>query len=505
MIVKFVSADRDGAGFHTAVLMDPINATFPPMTLFTATDVQFGSFEFDGTEALLRMCKVAFGARAPKPANDGHGRLHIGRAQLIDWLVENQHSYLGSNGSTKQALPHLNSPASYPSEHTQQAIDWFHQYWLPVGVDSSIYTVNRTLITVRATYLLPAAPISAGCAATAAAPPPQPVPVITTASQAKLLADSTQLVVGDRMTYVRGVVEIIFARPLTMAEEWARDHEWTDWTGASFRGKHEWDYVMSQPAKERALPNGDVFDQGHEGNMLADFRQLFVDRVAAVSGGDELVPTLEEIAAARMYTGPPYVMLNGFMRLVGRVKRRHWRARLAQLEGFTYSSTVYHLINAIRKITQLDALERQQTEVQQQQQHAMLYRGVRGVLPLSFFEPDVQGFITAVDFGFTSTSAQEKVPVSFMSPDQYNVLWMLHCTDGADSAGQLHNGAVLKPLSQFPAEAETLLPPLCMLQVLREGGVADTTGAFRIADKTGVNGKGEVVKYKEIHARPCFV
>jgi hypothetical protein len=61
-------------------------------------------------------------------------------------------------------------------------------------------------------------------------------------------------------------------------------------------------------------------------------------------------------------------------------------------------------------------------------------------------------------------------PISFMTPTQLNVLWVLHASHGADSAGQLHNGAVLQPLSQFPAEAEALLPPLCMLQVLREGG-----------------------------------
>ena len=296
------------------------------------------------------------------------------------------------------------------------------------------------------------------------------------------------------MTYVRGVVEIVFARPLTMAEEWARDHRWTDWEGESFGGRREWDYVWSQPAVEG---RGGIagFDQGHGGWRLADFRQLYVERVAAAGGGVELVPTLEEVAAARLYTGPAYQKVNGFMRLVGQVKERHWRARLAQLRDFTYSSTVHHLMNAIRKLTQIAALEQQQEEAalgggggsggddaQAAVAAATLYRGVRGVLPASFFEPDVQGFVTAVDYGFTSTSAVRAVPIGFMSPDEYNVLWVLHCSSGADSAGQLRNGAVLRPLSQFPSEAETLLPPLCMLQVLREGGEADTTGALRIAD-----------------------
>ena len=54
VVVKFVSAGRDDAGLHTAVLTDSANAIFPPMTLFTATDVHLGSFEFDGTAGLLR-------------------------------------------------------------------------------------------------------------------------------------------------------------------------------------------------------------------------------------------------------------------------------------------------------------------------------------------------------------------------------------------------------------------------------------------------------------------
>ena len=39
------------------------------------------------------------------------------------------------------------------------------------------------------------------------------------------------------MSYVRGTAEIVFARPLTMAEEWARDHTWTDWKQNEFSGQ----------------------------------------------------------------------------------------------------------------------------------------------------------------------------------------------------------------------------------------------------------------------------
>jgi hypothetical protein len=185
---------------------------------------------------------------------------------------------------------------------------------------------------------------------------------------------------------------------------------------------------------------------------------------------------------------------------VGSVSERHWRARFAQQPQFTYSTTVYHLISAIRKITKITALQHACDEGAGRGE-VMLYRGVRGKLPDSFYKPDAQGFITAVDFGFVSTSTDREVPISFMSPDSVNVLWVMHGSHGADSAGQLHNGALLQPLSEFPAEAEALLPPLCMLQVLKD----EATGAFRMQDKEGKNKAGHAVVYKEIHVRPCFV
>ena len=50
----------------------------------------------------------------------------------------------------------------------QGAIDWLHAEMLPPGVQSTIYTVNQTLVTVQATYLLPAAAAVAIDAAAAA-------------------------------------------------------------------------------------------------------------------------------------------------------------------------------------------------------------------------------------------------------------------------------------------------------------------------------------------------
>jgi hypothetical protein len=518
IIVRFLSAARDAVGLHTAVQLNPMLYVFPPMTLFTAVDVQLGVFEYDGTDALLRECRLMFGGLAPAltARAQGQGQPRVGREELIKWVAENAESATGDGTAITTAdvwvlaasvKAELCSEVS--GERRNAAASWFERHMLPPGAESTVYNVRQTLVTVRATYHFP------HTAAKAAATPPAPPSAVTTAAGAahdKLTASSAELAYGDRMTYVRGVSEIVFAPPMAMAAEWLRDHQWTDWTGGAFSGKAEWDYVWSQPAVENRGGVGG-FDQGHDGWRLERFRQLFVDQVEAAGGGEELVPTLEEVAAARLYTGPAYVKLNGFMRLVGGVPERHWRARIAQVQGFTYSSTVLHLINAIRKITQIAAL--QHAGAGADNSTVMLYRGVRGKMPAAFHTPDIQGMITAVDFGFQSTSTDRDVPIGFMAPDQLNVLWVMHGSHGADSAGQLHNGAVLQPLSQFPAEAETLLPPLCMLRVLRVdegegGGGGDARDArprpFRIIpDQQGRNKKGETVMYTEIHVQPCFV
>jgi hypothetical protein len=159
------------------------------MTLFTAVDVQVGAFEFDGTEGLLRVCKEDYGGRAPTAVPGADGRPRVGRAQLIEWLSE-------------QVPPLAQALAGHPAER-QRGIDWFHDEMLPPGVESSIYTVNRTLVTVQATYLLPAAAAAAAAGGGAAVPAPAAAAAAAGGSggpgnagdavHAKLMADSTQL------------------------------------------------------------------------------------------------------------------------------------------------------------------------------------------------------------------------------------------------------------------------------------------------------------------------
>ena len=117
-----------------------------------------------------------------------------------------------------------------------------------------------------------------------------------------------------------------------------------------------------------------------------------------------------------------------------------------------------------------------------------------GKLPDSFFEPDEQGMVTAVDTGMMSTSDKRDTPIHYIKGG-LGVLFVLHCKSGDDATGAQHIGAVLTPLSQYPAETETLFPPLTMLSVMK-----DEAGEFMISDV-----KSGSVMIKEIHVTPSFV
>jgi hypothetical protein len=139
-IVRFVSAARDAVGFHTAVCLDEANCVFPPMTLFTVVDVQLESFEYDGTADLVRTFEYNFGSSpTPVPSTAPGGQLHIERQQALDFFKAK------TGGDT---------------------ISNFHNYFVPPNVESTIYTVHRTLVTVQATFLpLSTTPVAAAVGA----------------------------------------------------------------------------------------------------------------------------------------------------------------------------------------------------------------------------------------------------------------------------------------------------------------------------------------------------
>ena len=153
-------------------------------------------------------------------------------------------------------------------------------------------------------------------------------------------------------------------------------------------------------------------------------------------------------ASARLYIGPAYQPINEFLRSISNVKGK-WRMELVKNAKLTYAATVKNLYFALQKLCV------QQTEP------ITVYRGVRGVLPRSFWHMDKLRKIHAVDFAFMSTSTDINVSLDYMGENGVGVLWEIECQP-EDDVG-FHSAADIAVVSQFPAEREFLFPPLTVM------------------------------------------
>ena len=63
------------------------------------------------------------------------------------------------------------------------------------------------------------------------------------ATASKMLSDAPTLTYADRQTYARGLRELEGPLPLTLAQEWLRDDQWTSFDGKAFSAAREYAYV----------------------------------------------------------------------------------------------------------------------------------------------------------------------------------------------------------------------------------------------------------------------
>ena len=161
----------------------------------------------------------------------------------------------------------------------------------------------------------------------------------------------------------------------------------------------------------------------------------------------------DRVLAVRLYSGPGYQPVNEFLRQVARLSG-DYRRELVQHPGLTLGATVLHLVSAIRKLSAVATDE---------EARAPLWRGVRGTLPVDFWQPDATGIVCAVDMAFMSTSRNKQTPIEYMGEGE-NVLWALRPSRESDTG--FHCGADISMLSQFAHEQEVLYPPATMLEVV---------------------------------------
>lgn len=151
-------------------------------------------------------------------------------------------------------------------------------------------------------------------------------------------------------------------------------------------------------------------------------------------------------------TGPAYQPINNYLRQLASLSGS-FQSELARHPRLTFAATVLHISDAIRKIAAVATAD----EVTEP-----LFRGVRGVLPKGFFDPDATGLVCATDTAFMSTSRRRYAPIMYMDGGD-NVLWKLRSSQESDSG--FHSGADVSMLSQYAAEEETLFPPYTRLDV----------------------------------------
>ena len=155
---------------------------------------------------------------------------------------------------------------------------------------------------------------------------------------------------------------------------------------------------------------------------------------------------VEEIMAARLYTGPMYMLYNAALRKAPRLVYE-------KLQGNSYETTIFCIISCITKLAKKSEIPPQR----------LLYRGLGGMtLPMDFWTTNKDGYRGAVEPGLMSTTADISVAL------QYSGKGGNKGTVFEIAAGRVDLGADLKWLSQYPGESEYLFPPLTCLEVVGE-------------------------------------
>ena len=324
----------------------------------------------------------------------------------------------------------------------------------------------------------------------------------------------------ERSAYTRGIDDISTGLDHSLEHEWnGRKLSWVHWTGRTTTTQEEWAYVMGAACTNfnfagRDEENGGVsldgFMQrvngmlaaqwGHEGSVVNEPlrpRQHIPSRTAARPSGwgsfhaiseamngaldEDRLLTREEVIAVRLYTGPGFAPLNGWLREVAALPEPpassiRWGAwtperalmgadaarRDAAMDAQTsFGMTAFYLVTALRKIAAAPAREAS---------YGKLYRGLKGALPGSFWMPDDMGVICATDTAFMSTSLERETSIFYLTKRDAHgltpsegLLWEL--TSGSEDDGGYHCGADVSMLSQFASEKEVLFPPYTMLRV----------------------------------------
>eukprot|EP00965_Chrysotila_dentata_P262032 6214451-Pleurochrysis_carterae.AAC.1 len=240
-----------------------------------------------------------------------------------------------------------------------------------------------------------------------------------------------------------------------MEEEHTRKHELnkpftTANYGISTTPKTEWLFVAGKPEQvdEHLRSIGGKWPEESRGLQDDSHRRKYVPL-------EELIVVVEqelnvklhamgepvlieaEVAGARLYTGPMYVLYNGVL-------------RNPPADGCVLYVTTLHAINScVIKVSKLTKATK-------------VYRGMVGAsLPSNFLNPNEQGVRGGVERAFMSTTTDRNVALAYASsaPGKAALVFEIQ-------QGMIDRGADLSLISMYPFEHEILFAPFTGVELL---------------------------------------